>query len=196
MPACASTPWLWRRLATRPPRRTSRPRPSAPTATRRCGCMRTRSSPTRWCTWRSRRAAVRGAMRSLVQGSKRAGATTELPPRGATTAPATTARSPSPPNGINAKPGGGSSRAARRCGGGASDLSHRSQPYAPAVRGGSLRRPVHLARPVQGDERHDTLDRERGTGTVDVLIDVTSIDLGHDQRDQVVVAAKIGEWNG
>ena len=29
-----------------------------------------------------------------------------------------------------------------------------------------------------------------------MLIDVTSIDLGHDQRDQVVVAAKIGEWNG
>jgi polyisoprenoid-binding protein YceI len=41
-----------------------------------------------------------------------------------------------------------------------------------------------------------TLDRERGTGTVDVLIDVASIDLGHDKLNQIVVGAKIGEWNG
>src|SRR5207253_49585 len=37
MPACASTPWLSPRLATKSPPRTSRPRPSALTATRPCG---------------------------------------------------------------------------------------------------------------------------------------------------------------
>jgi polyisoprenoid-binding protein YceI len=41
-----------------------------------------------------------------------------------------------------------------------------------------------------------TLDRERGTGTVDVLIDVASIDLGHDKLNQIVVGTKIGAWNG
>jgi hypothetical protein len=41
-----------------------------------------------------------------------------------------------------------------------------------------------------------TLDGARGTGTVDVLIDVSSIDLGHDTLNQMVVGAKIGEWNG
>lgn len=41
-----------------------------------------------------------------------------------------------------------------------------------------------------------TLDRERGTGTVDVVIDVASIDLGHDKLNQVVVGEKIGDWNG
>lgn len=41
-----------------------------------------------------------------------------------------------------------------------------------------------------------TLDRERGTGTVEVLIDVASIELGHDKLNQIVVGAKIGEWNG
>jgi cytochrome b561/polyisoprenoid-binding protein YceI len=41
-----------------------------------------------------------------------------------------------------------------------------------------------------------TLDRARGTGTVDIVVDVTSIDLGHDKLNQLVVAAKIGDWNG
>lgn len=41
-----------------------------------------------------------------------------------------------------------------------------------------------------------TLDRERGTGTLDVLIDLSSIDLGHDKLNQIVVGEKIGEWNG
>jgi len=41
-----------------------------------------------------------------------------------------------------------------------------------------------------------TLDSARGTGTVDVLIDVSSIDLGHDTLNQIVVGTKIGEWNG
>jgi len=41
-----------------------------------------------------------------------------------------------------------------------------------------------------------TLDRERATGTVDVVIDVASIDLGHDKLNQIVVGAKIGDWNG
>jgi polyisoprenoid-binding protein YceI len=41
-----------------------------------------------------------------------------------------------------------------------------------------------------------TLDRERGTGTVDVSIEVSSIDLGHDKLNQIVVGSKIGEWNG
>ena len=41
-----------------------------------------------------------------------------------------------------------------------------------------------------------TLDRERATGTVEVVIDVASIDLGHDKLNQIVVGAKIGEWNG
>ena len=41
-----------------------------------------------------------------------------------------------------------------------------------------------------------TLDRERGTGTVDVVIDVSSIDLAHDKLNDLVVNEKIGEWNG
>jgi polyisoprenoid-binding protein YceI len=41
-----------------------------------------------------------------------------------------------------------------------------------------------------------TLDRERGTGTVDVVIDVSSIDLGHDKLNELVVNEKIGDWNG
>jgi polyisoprenoid-binding protein YceI len=41
-----------------------------------------------------------------------------------------------------------------------------------------------------------TLDRERGTGTVDVVIDVASVDFGHDKLDSMVVAEKIGDWNG
>lgn len=41
-----------------------------------------------------------------------------------------------------------------------------------------------------------TLDRERGTGTVDVSIQVASIELGHDKLNQIVVGEKIGDWNG
>jgi polyisoprenoid-binding protein YceI len=41
-----------------------------------------------------------------------------------------------------------------------------------------------------------SLDRERGTGTVDVVIDVSSIDLGHDKLNELVVNEKIGDWNG
>lgn len=41
-----------------------------------------------------------------------------------------------------------------------------------------------------------TFDRERGTGAVDVVIDVSSIDLGHDKLNQMVVGEKIGDWNG
>jgi polyisoprenoid-binding protein YceI len=41
-----------------------------------------------------------------------------------------------------------------------------------------------------------TLDREHGTGTVDVSIQMSSIDLGHDKLNQIVVGAKIGDWNG
>jgi polyisoprenoid-binding protein YceI len=41
-----------------------------------------------------------------------------------------------------------------------------------------------------------TLDRERGTGTVEVVIDLSSIELGHDRLNQIVVGTKIGEWNG
>jgi polyisoprenoid-binding protein YceI len=41
-----------------------------------------------------------------------------------------------------------------------------------------------------------TLDRERGTGTVDVVIDTASVDFGHDKLNQMVVGAKIGDWNG
>jgi|SRR6516162_3516012 polyisoprenoid-binding protein YceI len=37
-----------------------------------------------------------------------------------------------------------------------------------------------------------TLDRDKGTGTVDVVIDTSSIDLGHDKLNQLVVAEKIG----
>lgn len=40
-----------------------------------------------------------------------------------------------------------------------------------------------------------TLDRERGIGTVDVVIDVSSIDLGHDKLNELVVGEKIGDWN-
>jgi polyisoprenoid-binding protein YceI len=41
-----------------------------------------------------------------------------------------------------------------------------------------------------------TLDREHGTGTVDVSIQMSSIDLGHDKLNQIVGGAKIGDWNG
>ena len=41
-----------------------------------------------------------------------------------------------------------------------------------------------------------TLDRERGTGTVDVVIDIASVDFGHDKLNQIVVGEKIGDWNG
>lgn len=41
-----------------------------------------------------------------------------------------------------------------------------------------------------------TLDRERGTGAVDVVIDTASVDLGHDKLNQMVVGEKIGDWNG
>jgi polyisoprenoid-binding protein YceI len=41
-----------------------------------------------------------------------------------------------------------------------------------------------------------TLDRERGTGTVDVLVDVASVDLAHDKLNATVVLQKIGDWNG
>ena len=41
-----------------------------------------------------------------------------------------------------------------------------------------------------------TLDRERGTGTVDVVIDVASVDLGHEKLDAIVVLEKVGDWNG
>lgn len=41
-----------------------------------------------------------------------------------------------------------------------------------------------------------TLDREQSTGTVDVSIQVSSIDLGHDKLNQMVVGEKIGDWNG
>jgi len=41
-----------------------------------------------------------------------------------------------------------------------------------------------------------TLDREKGTGAVEVSIQVSSIDLGHDKLDQMVLAEKIGDWNG
>ena len=40
------------------------------------------------------------------------------------------------------------------------------------------------------------LDRERGTGTVDVVIDVSSIDLGHDKLNELVVGQEIGDCNG
>jgi polyisoprenoid-binding protein YceI len=40
------------------------------------------------------------------------------------------------------------------------------------------------------------LDRDARTGTVDVVIDTSSIDLGHDKLNQLVVAEKIGDWNG
>lgn len=40
-----------------------------------------------------------------------------------------------------------------------------------------------------------TLDRERGTGTVDVAIEVASVDLGHDKLNELVVGEKIGDWN-
>jgi polyisoprenoid-binding protein YceI len=41
-----------------------------------------------------------------------------------------------------------------------------------------------------------TLDRRAGSGTFDVVIDTASIDFGHDLLNQIVLGAKIGEWNG
>lgn len=41
-----------------------------------------------------------------------------------------------------------------------------------------------------------TLDRERSTGSVDIIIDTSSIDLGHDKLNQMIVGEKIGDWNG
>jgi len=40
------------------------------------------------------------------------------------------------------------------------------------------------------------LDRQAGSGTFDVLIDIASIDFGHDLLNQFAVAPRIGEWNG
>lgn len=41
-----------------------------------------------------------------------------------------------------------------------------------------------------------TLDRERSTGSVDIIIDTSSIDFGHDKLNQMIVGEKIGDWNG
>ena len=41
-----------------------------------------------------------------------------------------------------------------------------------------------------------TLDRERDTGTVDVVVDVASVDLAHDKLNATVVLERIGDWNG
>lgn len=41
-----------------------------------------------------------------------------------------------------------------------------------------------------------TLDRKAKAGTVDVVIDISSVDLGHDRLNQLVVGEKIGDWNG
>jgi polyisoprenoid-binding protein YceI len=41
-----------------------------------------------------------------------------------------------------------------------------------------------------------TLDRESKTGTVEVVVDVSSIDLAHDKLSQMVLGEKIGDWNG
>jgi polyisoprenoid-binding protein YceI len=41
-----------------------------------------------------------------------------------------------------------------------------------------------------------TLDREHRSGTVDVVIDVASVDFGHDKLNATVVLEKIGDWNG
>jgi polyisoprenoid-binding protein YceI len=41
-----------------------------------------------------------------------------------------------------------------------------------------------------------TLDRDHATGTVEVIVDVSSIDLAHDKLNQLVLGEKIGEWNG
>jgi len=41
-----------------------------------------------------------------------------------------------------------------------------------------------------------TLDRERGNGTVDVVIEVSSVELGQDKLNELLVAEKIGDWNG
>jgi len=41
-----------------------------------------------------------------------------------------------------------------------------------------------------------TLDREHGTGTVDVVVDVASVDLAHDKLNAMVVLETIGDWNG
>ncbi len=40
------------------------------------------------------------------------------------------------------------------------------------------------------------LDRERGTGTVEVVIETASLDLGHDKLNELAVQEKIGDWNG
>jgi len=41
-----------------------------------------------------------------------------------------------------------------------------------------------------------TLDRQSGTGTFEVRIDTASIDFGHEVLNKVVLASKIGDWNG
>ena len=41
-----------------------------------------------------------------------------------------------------------------------------------------------------------TLDRQAGTGTFEVRIDTASIEFGHDVLNKVVLAPKIGDWNG
>lgn len=41
-----------------------------------------------------------------------------------------------------------------------------------------------------------TLDRDKATGSVEIVIETGSIDFGHDKLNQVVVGGKIGDWNG
>ena len=41
-----------------------------------------------------------------------------------------------------------------------------------------------------------TLDRDKGTGTVEVTVDTASIDFGHDKLNAIAPAEKIGDWGG
>jgi polyisoprenoid-binding protein YceI len=41
-----------------------------------------------------------------------------------------------------------------------------------------------------------TLDRDKGTGTVEVTVDTASIDFGHDKLNSIAPAEKIGDWGG
>ena len=40
------------------------------------------------------------------------------------------------------------------------------------------------------------LDREKGAGTVDIVVDTGSIELGVDKLNQIIVQEKVGDWNG
>jgi len=82
-------------------------------------------------------------------------------------------------------------------------LQRRSGSYPPQLRGGSFRGAIHLARYVQENERYGRARFSGRDGTVDVLIDTTTVDFAHDKlkhmfrvRDAGCVEVPDAEYKG